>query len=64
MRMVSSGILTMVRITIDKEKRRYVLYFHVFSLRFESPSVKRNEDAYGIFRNDIMLNYITNLSIP
>jgi hypothetical protein len=48
--MVSSGILTTVRITFDKEKRRCVWYLQVFSLRFESPSIKRNGDVCGILR--------------
>ena len=46
----ATTILTTVRITFDKEKRRCVWYLQVFSLRFKLPSIKRNEDAYGMLQ--------------
>jgi hypothetical protein len=37
-----------IRITFDKEKRRHVCCFQVFSLIFELPSTKRNENMYDV----------------
>jgi len=48
--MTSSGILINIWITFDKEKRGCVWHLQVFSLIFELPSIKRNEDVYDFFR--------------
>jgi len=48
--MMSSGILMDIRITFDKEKRGHVWCLQVFSLIFELPSTKRNQDMYDVFR--------------
>jgi hypothetical protein len=45
-----SGILIDIRIPFDKEKRECVWHSQVFSSALEYPSIKRNEDVYGILR--------------
>jgi len=48
--MTSSGILIDIRITFDKEKQGHVWCVQAFLFIFESPSTRRNENMYGVFR--------------
>jgi len=48
--MMSSGILINIRITFNKGKEGHVRCLQVFSSIFESPSTKRNDDMYDVFR--------------
>jgi hypothetical protein len=58
MRMVSSGILTTVRITFDKEKRGQATLFSGILINIRIPFDKRNKDKLRCSQN-----YLTKLSI-